>query len=127
MYSGQEEPFLDSIRFFYKDTITFSKFQRAPFYKTLLHLRMDNPALAANAPFSKLRTDKDSSIYAYERGTGNNKVLVILNLSGSQQAFNWVDQPSEKQWNNVFGGNPETIQSSLTMQPWAFAVFELRK
>ena len=39
IYSGQEEPFLDSISFFYKDTITFAKFARADFYSKLLHLR----------------------------------------------------------------------------------------
>src|SRR5256714_2666315 len=54
IYSGQEEPFLDSVSFFYKDTITFNKFSRAPFYKTLLSLRKENTALDGNAPFSKL-------------------------------------------------------------------------
>jgi len=127
IYSGQEEPFLDSVSFFYKDTITFGKYQRAPFYKTLLQLRKENPALAANAPFIKLRTDKEPSIYAYERGGTSNKVLVILNLSGAQQNFKWVDQPSEKQWNNVFGGNPETIKDTFGLQPWGYAVYELRK
>ena len=43
IYSGQEEPFLDSISFFYKDTITFKNYNRAKFYKTLLELRK-NPA-----------------------------------------------------------------------------------
>jgi len=88
---------------------------------------MENPALAANAPFIKLRTDKEQSIYSYERGGTSNKVLVILNLSGVQQNFKWVDQPSEKQWNNVFGGNPETIQDTFSLQPWGYAVYELRK
>ncbi len=54
VYSGQEEPFLDSISFFYKDTISFGKFQRAPFYKTLLELRKSTPALAANASSRKV-------------------------------------------------------------------------
>ena len=39
IYSGQEEPFLDSISFFYKDTITFHNYARANFYSKLLHLR----------------------------------------------------------------------------------------
>jgi glycosidase len=59
IYSGQEEPVLDSISFFYKDTISFAKLARANFYKTLLNLRKSNPALAANASFKKLSTSND--------------------------------------------------------------------
>ncbi len=39
IYSGQEEPVLDSISFFYKNPIVFGKYQRAAFYKKLLNLR----------------------------------------------------------------------------------------
>src|SRR4029079_1773854 len=85
IYSGQEEPFLDSVSFFYKDTITFGKLQRANFYKTLLNLRKNNPALAADASFRKLRTNNDAALYAFEREKGGNKVLVILNLSKQAQ------------------------------------------
>ncbi|MEI9810177.1 MAG: alpha-amylase family glycosyl hydrolase [Bacteroidota bacterium] len=46
IYSGQEEPVLDSISFFYKDTITFKKLGRSKFYKTLLELRKNNPGIS---------------------------------------------------------------------------------
>jgi len=53
VYSGQEEPFLDSISFFIKTPYYLEKYSRASFYKTLLDLRRSNPALAANASFKK--------------------------------------------------------------------------
>jgi glycosidase len=81
IYSGQEEPYLDSISFFYKDTITFGKYGRADFYKTLLELRNSNAALAGNASFTKIKTNNDAAVYAYLRQNGTKKVLVILNLS----------------------------------------------
>jgi alpha-amylase len=127
IYSGQEEPFLDSISFFYKDTITFSKFGRANFYKTLLNLRKNNPALAANASFKKLATSNDSALYAFEREKDGNKVLVILNLSKQAQQLSWKDQPSEKEWNNVFAGNKEPIDKGFGIEPWGYAVYELKK
>jgi hypothetical protein len=126
IYSGQEEPFLDSVRFFYKDTITFSKYQRASFYKTLLTLRKNNPALAANAPFKKLSTSSDAAIYAFERQKNGSKVLVVLNLSKDPQHFTWKNQPSEAEWSNVFTGNKEAVDKGLDLAAWGYAVYEIR-
>lgn len=127
VYSGQEEPMLDSVSFFYKDTITFGKFQRAGFYKTLLNLRKNNAALAANASFKKLSTSNDAALYAFEREKEGNKVLVILNLSSKPQNFSWKQQPSEKEWNNVFAGNKEPVDKGFGMEPWGYAVYEIHK
>lgn len=123
IYSGQEEPVLDSISFFYKDTIAFTKLARAAFYKTLLSLRKNNPALAANASFKKLRTSNDKAMYAFEREAGNNKVLVVLNLSKTPQKFTWQDQPSQKEWNNVFLSNREPVDKGFDIEPWGYAVY----
>lgn len=123
IYSGQEEPVLDSISFFYKDTISFAKLGRAAFYKTLLNLRQTNPALAANASFKKLKTSNDAAVYAFEREAGGNKVLVVLNLSKAAQKFTWQDQPSEKEWNNVFAGNKEPVEKGFGIEPWGYAVY----
>ncbi|HLI92950.1 MAG TPA: alpha-amylase family glycosyl hydrolase, partial [Puia sp.] len=54
IYSGQEEPVLRAISFFEKDSIRFRHFDRSPFYKTLLDLRKRDPALDADAAFTKL-------------------------------------------------------------------------
>jgi glycosidase len=128
IYSGQEEPHLDSLSFFYKDTIHFSKFERAPFYKTLLELRKANPALAVDADYKKLRTTNDDAIYAYLRSKGNSKVLVILNLSGAQQQFQLLDAAAAGTYNNVFRTAKETITNGAAMQlqPWEYFVCEVR-
>jgi hypothetical protein len=125
IYSGQEVPVLDSISFFYKDTISFNKLERANFYKTLLQLRKNNPALAANASFKKLRTSNDAAIYAFEREKDGNKVLVVVNLSKTPQTFSWKDQPSEKEWSNIFLMNKEPVLNAI--EQWGYAVYENRK
>lgn len=122
IYSGQEVPVLDSISFFYKDTISFNQTGRAPFYKALLNLRKTNAALAANASFKKLRTSNDAAIYAFEREKGGQKVLVVTNLSNKAQQFSWFDQPSEKQWDNLFLGNTEPVLTSI--EPWGYVVYQ---
>lgn len=127
IYSGQEEPFLDSISFFFKDTITFSKFQRSSFYKNLLQLRKNNAALSANSSFTKLHTSNDRAIYAFEREKDGNKVLVVLNLSKSPQEFTWTTKPSATEWMNVFAGNRETLSNEMAIEAWGYQVYELRK
>jgi len=126
IYSGQEEPFLDSLRFFYKDTITFGRYARAPFYRTLLHLRRDNPALAANAPFTKLRTGNDAALYAFERSAGGHRVLVVLNLGQTPQALQWGTAPTAGDWTNVFTGKKEAPGNGLQLEPWGYRVYQLR-
>jgi len=125
IYSGQEEPILDSVSFFYKDTISFAKLGRVKFYKALLNLRKNNPALAADASFKKLATSNDAAIYAFEREKDGNKVLVVVNLSKSPQKFTWKDQPSEKEWNNLFLMNTEPILTSI--EQWGYVVYEKKR
>jgi glycosidase len=127
IYSGQEEPVMDSISFFYKDTIDFKTLKRANFYKTLLDLRKNNPSLSANASFKKLATTNDAALYAFEREKNGSKVLVILNLSKQAQQLAWKEQPSEKVWNNVFAGNKEPVDKGFGIEPWGYAVYELKK
>jgi alpha-amylase len=125
IYSGQEEPFLDSIRFFYKDTISFGKYERANFYKTLLNLRKNNVALAANAAFRKLRTNDDKSIYAFERDKNGKRVLIVVNLTGQKNQFLWIDRPSSNLGKNIFSGATEPIGENFAIDSWGYAVYEL--
>ncbi|HEX6332751.1 MAG TPA: alpha-amylase family glycosyl hydrolase [Flavisolibacter sp.] len=127
IYSGQEEPVRDSLSFFYKDTIAFSRFERAAFYKTLLTLRASNPALAANVPGKKLRTSNDATVYAFEREKNGNRVLVVVNLHKEPQQFTWVDRPSAGEWKNVFTGAIEPVAAGFGIEPWGYVVYELRK
>lgn len=129
IYSGQEEPFLDSISFFYKDTITFGKYQRAPFYKTLLALRHNNPALAVDASFKKLKTGADDKVYAYVREKDSNKVLVILNLSGNDAEAKIDDASLKGEAENVFTGKKENVDTGvpIKMNAWGYLVFSYKK
>ncbi len=126
IYSGQEEPVLDSVSFFYKDTISFSRLERAAFYKTLLHLRKNNKALSANASFKKIKTDHDQAMYVFEREKEGHKVLVLLNLSNESIIFRWNDQPSAAEWINVFSGAKEPVMKIAGIEPWGYAVYEIR-
>lgn len=126
IYSGQEEPHLDSLSFFYKDQIRFKEYKRAPFYKTLLELRKQNPALAANVPGKTLETGSPKQVYAFVREKGNRKVLVVVNLSKSKvkTALNTSEVAGE--WLEVFSNVKENISNgSIELKPYGYKVYSM--
>jgi len=128
IYSGQEEPVLDSISFFYKDAIPFGKYQRASFYKALMHLRKRNAALAANAAFTKLNTGNDDNVYAFMRTNGGRKVLVITNLSAASQTFK-INTPSVNgEAKNIFDNQTKQVKAGDEMElpAWGYVVWEYK-
>ncbi len=127
VYSGQEEPFLDSISFFYKDTITFKKFARADFYSKLLHLRKEHKALAANAPFIKLHTTDDENVYAFIRQSGTDKILVIVNLSNASRSIKINNMVINSNARNVFTSKTEKINNNqpIKLDAWSYKVYIL--
>jgi glycosidase len=124
IYSGQEEPFLDSISFFYKDTISFGKYQRAAFYKILLALRKSTPALATDAAYTKLTSSNDEAVYAYMREKNGKKVLVVLNLSNKPQTTK-LNGAINGEAQNVFANKKEhlTDGQEFVVAPWGYLVY----
>ncbi len=125
IYSGQEEPVMDSISFFYKNPIRFGKYGRAKFYKTLLTLRANNPALAADASFKKVSVGDDKALYAYVRQKYRNKVVVILNLTPKEQTIKINENLLYGNPLNVFMGTKEKLSKDLSfnIEPWGYIVY----
>jgi len=127
IYSGQEEPVLRAIQFFEKDPITFGKFGRAKFYKTLLDLRRSSPALAADASFRKVNAGDERAVYAFVRGKGSYKVLVILNLSNSEQSITIRDKSLMGNPLNVFMARKEVLDNKpWKIEPWGYVIYDYK-
>ncbi len=124
IYSGQEEPFLDSISFFYKDTIGFGQFGRAAFYKQLLELRRANPALAANASYERLALGDPAQVFAYKRSSGQHEVVVVLNLSDKPVSFDWAGKPTGEpamgEWQQALPGARASV---VALAPWGYVLY----
>ncbi len=129
IYSGQEEPVLDSISFFYKDAIEFGKYQRASFYQKLLNLRSSNAALAANASFTKLTTSADDAIYAFVREKNGKKVLVVTNLSKNAQNVTINNALISGEATDIFTAKKDNLQASHTfnVNAWGYLVYDYTK
>jgi glycosidase len=128
VYSGQELPNLKRLKFFEKDEINWTgKYALQDFYKTLLNLHSNNPALRAGDEASKtvrLKTSDAQRVFAYLRKNGDNEVLVVLNLSKAETGFD-IDNLSGK-FKEVFSGTERDFVASTNfeMKGWEYSVFE---
>jgi glycosidase len=95
IYSGQELPNMKRLKFFDKDTIEWNgNYELDGFYRHLLQLKKENPALRAGDQQVKtimLKTTAPDKILSYVRVNEDNYVLVFLNLSAVQQEFHLID------------------------------------
>ena len=127
IYSGQEEPVLHKIEFFEKDPMNFELLQREKFYKTLLDLRKSNAALAADADYKKIKVGDDNAIFSFIREKGNDKILVILNLSSKEQTISVKEKDLQGKPYNVFMGNNEPLtDAEWKIEPWGYVIYEYK-
>jgi glycosidase len=130
IYSGQELPNLKRLEFFEKDTIDWTeKFELHDFYKTLLKLRKENPALRAGDEESItviLHTNCENNILAYLRKNGEQEVLVLLNFSSQLVEFSIIDEKLGGSFKDVFTKRnfDFTEIKSFELIPWAYKIFE---
>ncbi len=129
IYSGQEEPVLDSISFFYKNPIPFGKYKRASFYTTLLLLRASTPALATDASFKRVQVGDDTGLFAFTREKDGHKIAVILNLSNREQTVTINDSTLTGNPKNVFMEVREPIAAgySFNLNAWGYEVYNYDK
>lgn len=130
IYSGQELPNHKRLMFFDKDVIEWSgNYAKHDFYKTLLHLHKNNPALrAGNRTVSThiLCTNTNDVVMAYLRKNEDSQVLVILNFSKQKIDCSIEDDHIKGIFKNVFTDAQQEIQynSRFELQPWDYLVFE---
>jgi len=130
IYSGQEMPNKKRLKFFEKDAIAWNgNYALHDFYKTLLALKKNNPALRAadNAVSTRyVGTTAGKNILAWLRKKENDEVLVLLNLCKEKNGFAIADELVTGSYINVFSKaeNHFTADTFFDMQPWEFLVFE---
>lgn len=109
LYNGQELPLKTKrLEFFEKDAIPWTgQYELQDFYKTLLNLKTNNPALRggdSTATTHVLKTSADDKIMAYVRKKGKDEVLTVLNFSKENVSFTIEDGAVSGTFKNVFSG-----------------------
>jgi alpha-amylase len=130
LYSGQELPNKKKLEFFEKDVIAWNgKFELAPFYKTLLTLHSNNPALRGGdkaVSTHRLKTSADDKVFAYVRKNGDRAVVVLLNLSKENADFQLTDDAGNGSYKDVFNGQDQLVSmgSKYQLAAGGYLVFE---
>ena len=102
------------------------------FYKTLLTLRKNNPALrSADAAVTTFHiiTEAGKNIMAFLRKNDFYEVLVFLNLSKEKAGFIIKDQLINGIYTNIFNKSESRLlpDTFIEMQPWDYLVFERKQ
>ena len=95
------------------------------FYKTLISIRHTNPALWTNVD-EQTNTrifENEKEVYAFIRQSGENKVLVVINLSGKTVKMDALEIPGLEQYNLRLHKNMKTDGEHLyQLGPWGYSV-----
>jgi len=129
IYSGQELPNKKRLKFFDKDVIDWgTECSLHNFYKALLRLHSQHPALRAGdrtVIIQRLKTT-DGRIFSFLKQKDDRRVLVMLNLSADMVSFKIADNQPYGVYRNIFSGQQASIsaETTLTLPMWGYVVME---
>jgi glycosidase len=130
IYSGQELPNHKRLQFFDKDQIEWNgNYELHDFYKKLLGLHKNNPALRAGdaaVTTYNLSVNNADKVMAYLRKNGEREVLVVLNFSKEALSCSILDEHLGGKFTNVFSKKEDNFSGLkiVEMKPWEYLVYE---
>ena len=125
IYSGQEVGMDERLEFFEKDEIDWDDpADLQSFYKSLVSLRKENPALWSGKYGGKLMFYETGNerVIAYTRIRGSNKVSVLINLSDQPQQVS-LDDDFTVSTRDYFTGETIDDSAGYGLDPFEYLVF----
>jgi glycosidase len=128
LYTGQDAGLDKRLKFFDKDTVDWSDPNGyGEFYRSLVSLRMNNPALWSGefGGMPERINGDDPAVYAFRRTKENNLVISILNVSSKPAIFNLADGSVAGTYSDYFTGRSFELTTAkpITLEPWQYLVF----
>lgn len=131
IYSGQEAGLDKRLAFFEKDEICWHEHRMAEIYSILVNLRRANLALWNDGDGGEVdwvHTTDDARVFAFVRKKEGHKVLVILNLSGTEIGVDLVGNSFVGGYSQVLPFDPSadvyfTGGERVTLDAWGYRVF----
>ena len=133
LYSGQELPNHKRLEFFEKDPIEWTgQYAKADFFKKLLQIKSDNPALRGGDPAvrtSFVQHSASGRVLSYYREHSEHEghgVWVVLNLSNEPLTVHFTDAHIEGRFQELFSGETRKFTSgdSLHLDKWGWQLWE---
>ena len=131
IYSGQELPNKQRLKFFEKDTIRWTDVcELHGFYRRLLDLDKLHPAMKTGddqCNTYRISTSDGGRIFSFIRKNGNAEVLVFLNLSSDIEVVFFIsDERVQGEFRNVFTNDLVnfSVDRNLRMNAWNFLIYQ---
>ncbi len=129
IYSGQEAGMNKRLKFFEKDTIPWKESEMTDFYKNIDSLKHRNQALwngRFGGTFTRITSTNNKSVFAFLREKGNDKIFVVLNLTGEPVVITMKGKLYRGSYTEIFSGIKVSFRKdeSFALQPWDFRVYE---
>jgi glycosidase len=132
IYSGQEVGNTKRLAFFEKDLIPGLNVANATtsFYTKLVSLKSKNAALWNNSAAKLVSTPNDNkSVISYSRTSGANKVITLINASGSTQKVTLDLSKLGASYYLFSTSKLATLKNTLTLtlKPWQYEIYSSAK
>jgi glycosidase len=124
--SGQEVGLSKRLEFFERDPIDWTdSLDLQPFYKSLVSLKKENPAIwAGDTGGFPITIVDNENVVAFVREVEGNSVIGIFNLSKETQTVEINNDRVFGSYSDYFTGRAYEINSqTLTLKPWEYLVF----
>lgn len=127
IYNGQEAGNPKRLKFFERDPIDWRQHPEGELYRRLLALRKVNTALWNGhwgATMIPVANSARAQVLSFVRMNERDKVLAVLNFSGSRQDFTLSDGPFAGAYTDYLGGGKVVLAEggAMTLPAWGFRI-----
>lgn len=134
VYNGQEVCNDKRLLFFEKDPINWSALMAQStycnfgLYNKLLHLKITNKALfngARGGELKEVKTNMDTTVFAFTRERDNNKIFVVFNMSKNPVDVILKGLEMAGKYKDLMTGKEADFNNKATMHisPWGYKVY----
>lgn len=128
IYSGQEAGLDKRLGFFEKDPIDWRDHEFQELYTKMLNLKKSNQVLwngERGGIFLQVPTSNDEAVFAFLREKNGDRVLVVLNLSASEQSITFTGSLPSGEFRELFSEQTVALSElqTHTLAPWGYEVF----
>ncbi len=129
LYNGQEACLEKRLEFFIPDPIEWKECDLTGFYKDLIRIKKENPALwngEYGGTMEEIKTSKPGRVLAYSREKDGNRVISILNLNRKSVRVRPAFVGLEGEYTDAFTGERVQVpfSDSLKLEAWDYLVLQ---
>ncbi len=130
IYNGQEAGLSHRLEFFEKDEIDWSDPQAfTPFYTKLNRVKKENKLLwnaSHGGAFTAVATDKEKEVLSFTRSNGDEKIVVLINLTGEAQSISFSNEGLNGTYTCLLSGESLSLNANepLELGAWQYWVLK---